>query len=178
MTGLMPEVSLRKPETVDLPFLVHLMKDPDVAAGIPGSAYLQNSGDFQEFIRAIRQKEESGSELHFSVCLPDGEPVGMCALHDLDVRAGRARIGYWIGKRWWGRGYGKSAVSALVEMAFQNLGIKELVAESSGSNVRSARLLASLGFREAEADGAAARGMRVFHLVANKGKGDNTVYKP
>ena len=98
-------------------------------------------------LAGLMEKAQRGEELHFSVCLNKGKPIGMCAIYDFE-QSRSARIGYWINKDYRGRGYGKEAVRLLVDLAFSDLGIKRIVAVSKNSNGASIRLLTSLGFKE------------------------------
>ncbi len=58
-------------------------------------------------------------------------------------------IGYVFNKKYWGQGYAKESCSALIQKAFSE-GIHSIFAECDPCNIRSWRLLESLGFiREA-----------------------------
>jgi ribosomal-protein-alanine N-acetyltransferase len=59
------------------------------------------------------------------------------------------RLGYWIGRRHWGQGYGTEAVGALVDLAFRTYPHDRVGAGVFQENVASQRLLQKLGFTAA-----------------------------
>ena len=71
--------------------------------------------------------------------------IGVAVMfHDEDKHKGE--LAYWIAQPFWHRGYGREAVSALMDHA-THLGIENLYAMVIAGNHASARLLKSLGFR-------------------------------
>jgi RimJ/RimL family protein N-acetyltransferase len=64
--------------------------------------------------------------------------------------AGNLAIGYWVGKRWWGRGIACDALRALTAHALATLRPRRLWANVMGANAPSARVLEKAGYvREA-----------------------------
>lgn len=60
-------------------------------------------------------------------------------------RHDRAELGYWIGRRHWGRGYAREAAAAAVAFAFDTLGAHRVYAQHLGGNDRSAAVLRAIG---------------------------------
>jgi 8-oxo-dGTP diphosphatase len=56
--------------------------------------------------------------------------------------------GFWLGKPYWGQGYGTEATGALVHFCFHVLKQKELKASALQTNMASRRILEKLGFCE------------------------------
>lgn len=56
--------------------------------------------------------------------------------------------GFWLGKSYWGQGYGTEATGALVHFCFHVLKQKVLKANAFKTNTASRRILEKLGFRE------------------------------
>lgn len=56
------------------------------------------------------------------------------------------RLGYWIGKRYWGSGYGTEAIGALVDYAFRTFSNELVGAGIFHDNPASRRVLEKLGF--------------------------------
>jgi len=64
--------------------------------------------------------------------------------------AGNVAIGYWIGKRYWGRGIASDALRALTAHVLATLRPRRLWANVMGANAASARVLENAGYvREA-----------------------------
>lgn len=59
-----------------------------------------------------------------------------------------AALGYWLGEGFVGRGYMTEALAAIVEFAFEDLGLSRLEAACLPENFRSRRLLERSGFIE------------------------------
>ena len=74
----------------------------------------------------------------------DGAPrlVGACGLGETD---GKAELGYWIGRPYWGLGYASEAAKAVVAVA-KAIGHERLVAGHFTDNPASGRVLRKLGF--------------------------------
>lgn len=71
-------------------------------------------------------------------------PVGTVAVH-VDGDAGE--VGYWLVRDAQGRGYARTAVAALVEAAFERLGLARIEIWHDEANRRSGAIPDALGFR-------------------------------
>jgi RimJ/RimL family protein N-acetyltransferase len=71
-------------------------------------------------------------------------PVGGIGIHP---QGGDAELGYWIGRRWWGRGIASEAGRAVVAAARGSLRLPRLVSGHFVDNPASGRVLEKLGFR-------------------------------
>ncbi len=86
----------------------------------------------------------------FLLTLPDepGNPViGSCGLHE-SIEAspcGDAEIGYWIARKWWGRGFATEAVRSVLRIA-ATLGYQQIAARHAVDNPASGRVLRKAGF--------------------------------
>ena len=66
----------------------------------------------------------------------------------LDMRDGPTpEIGYWLGARYWGKGYATEAVRALIDHAFTDLDHKALQSSVRVTNPGSRRVLEKCGFQ-------------------------------
>ena len=74
--------------------------------------------------------------------------LGHVMLHTLAWRHKRAEIGYWLVPSARGRGVGRTAVSLLVEWAFEELDLERLEITTTPDNGPARALAASLGFTE------------------------------
>jgi ribosomal-protein-alanine N-acetyltransferase len=59
--------------------------------------------------------------------------------------AGEVELGYTLGAAWWGRGYATEAASRWLAVAFDDLGINEVVALAEPANTASLHVLTKLG---------------------------------
>ena len=79
----------------------------------------------------------------------DGELIGQIFLHDIDHDAGESLVGYHLFlEQHRGKGYGTLALKLLCAYAFEQLGLRRLVAITELDNVASRRVAVKAGFRE------------------------------
>lgn len=87
--------------------------------------------------------------------LEDGEFVKVVELDGRLIGAvgyttnadGSLEIGYWIGRPWWGQGYGTEAAETLVNYCYTTVGAARLTCCHFVDNPASARIIKKLGFR-------------------------------
>jgi len=64
-----------------------------------------------------------------------------------DVHRLTAEVGYWLGSRHWGHGYGTEALAAFADYAFATFALERLQAWVFAPNLSSRRVLEKCGFR-------------------------------
>jgi len=76
----------------------------------------------------------------------DGNLVGHAGLFPSPQTAGATELGYILKPAFWKRGYATEIARALVDLAFGDLGLDELVANTMPENAASRRVLERVGF--------------------------------
>ena len=79
-----------------------------------------------------------------TVVVADGKIVGSVGLY-LDQDAKIASLGYWVDQDAEGRGLAFAAASCLVDLAFDDLGMRRLEIRTAAHNLRALRLAERLG---------------------------------
>jgi RimJ/RimL family protein N-acetyltransferase len=140
-------VTLRTLERDDLQFLQRVSTNPDLRYTV--GAPLRTLDDVESFY-------ERSDEDRFLVCLdaddagsghPDADAVrriGVLTVGDTDWR--RPELGYWLVPQFHGEGYGREAVSLLVDYTFRTYGHPAVGARTFAANDASRGLLDALGF--------------------------------
>lgn len=78
----------------------------------------------------------------------DGVLVGACNITHIDRgTAQSARLGYWIGEQFTGRGYARAAVKTASEFCFAGLGLHRVEASVQTGNAASIKVLKASGFQ-------------------------------
>ena len=82
----------------------------------------------------------------------EGKLVGTIELGDvtwqlLALRVDRAELGYWLAQPHWGKGLMTEAVTAVVQFAFQTLGLHKVTTKCFVENAGSRRVMEKAGFR-------------------------------
>jgi RimJ/RimL family protein N-acetyltransferase len=98
-----------------------------------------------EHIRELRHP--SPNRERFAIETLDGKHIGNCTYYGIDKVKGEAELGIMIGDRtYWGKGYGASAVNALVSHIFQHTKLNRLYLKTLVSNTRAQKCFEKCGF--------------------------------
>jgi [ribosomal protein S5]-alanine N-acetyltransferase len=139
-------LSLRPFETGDGPRVELLAGNPDVASMTGNIPHPYPKGGAAQWIEATRPAILRGMLAQFAVVeTRNGELIGCVSLKRSELQLAEAELAYWIGKPFWGRGYGTEAAMAAVEHVRASWGILSLWAGVLPHNQRSARVLGKLG---------------------------------
>jgi RimJ/RimL family protein N-acetyltransferase len=133
---------LRAPQLVDGKAVAALANDRRVAENTARIAYPYRLSDAEKWIGGANT--EPGT-LTYLITLADDTVIGSCSLHIDDGPV--PDIGYWLGNRYWGKGYATEAVRALIDHAFTDLGHKALQSSVRVTNPASRRVLEKCGFQ-------------------------------
>jgi RimJ/RimL family protein N-acetyltransferase len=138
-------LTLRALEPVDAPAIQRLAGASEVADGtlLP---HPYADGVAEAWIAASRGAHESGVETAFAIeRLLDRTFVGAIGLAFEPDRP-CAKLGYWVGMPYWGRGYATESAAAVVAFGFETLGLERIWAPRFRGNAASARVLEKVGF--------------------------------
>ncbi len=98
-----------------------------------------------EHAREFVMRKQVGRYPKFLITLPGesgSELVGCIGIDDTD---GACELGYWIARKYWGRGYATEAARGILDVA-RLLGHEEVIAGHFVDNPASGRVLRKLGF--------------------------------
>lgn len=73
---------------------------------------------------------------------------GIGIIKQTDVFRKNAEIGYWLGEKYWNKGFATKALNAMVQYTFENFDVNRLFAHVFESNISSIRVLTKCGFTE------------------------------
>jgi RimJ/RimL family protein N-acetyltransferase len=141
-------VTLRTVEQEDVPFVQRAGANPDVRypLGNPVMSrddYQGHAGDDADRFLICLDEDDAGPGS------PDEDEVrriGAAAVEDADWK--RPEVGYWLVPEEHGQGYGKEAVSLVVDYVFRSYDAPAIGAAAYAFNDASRGLLESLGFSE------------------------------
>jgi len=103
-------------------------------------------------IKHIRQQQRLwrlGKTYSFAIVSQDtGLPIGAVALNRVDTKHRCAEAGYWLGKKYWGKGIMTEALRLLLQFGFEELKLYRIFAMAMGPNIGSRRVLEKCRFTQ------------------------------
>jgi diamine N-acetyltransferase len=142
-------IYLRALEPEDLDFLYSIENDENIwevsNTQTPYSKFL-----IRQYLENAHQDIFEAKQLRLAICKTDSnETIGLIDLFEFDPKNNRAGIGIVIqddvNK---GKGFGKEALSLLIDFSFQQLQLHQLFANIGVNNVSSLNLFATFGFQK------------------------------
>jgi RimJ/RimL family protein N-acetyltransferase len=145
---LTPRLLLRDWSDADLAPFAALNADPEVARHLPGTLTREASDAMAARIRAHLGRHGYGL---FAV-ERRSEPgfLGFVGLSQVPFEAAftpAVEIGWRLAREHWGQGYATEAAAAVVELAFGELDLDDLVSFTVPGNLASRRVMEKLGMR-------------------------------
>ena len=133
-------LTLRAPRREDVKALAVLANDRRIAENTARIPHPYGTADAERFIASVNKRD---GEVCFAIS-HGGTLVGACGI---DPREGAAEIGYWLGTRYWDRGFATEAVRAVIDYAFGELQHDALYAGARVTNPASRRVLEKCAFQ-------------------------------
>ncbi len=133
----------------DATALHRLVNDWEVAKTLARVPFPYPRALADEWIASTWAQIAAGEAWHLAMAGEDDDALLGCVGVTPDRRKERAELGYWVGRRHWGRGLGSEAAGRLARWALDELGVGVVHASALRDNARSVAVLRRLGFREA-----------------------------
>jgi 8-oxo-dGTP diphosphatase len=138
---------LRSLREADLDALVALIGDWQVARWLAVVPHPYREADARMWIGLVRSDHAAGRPRRFAVALRESDRLIGGA--GLDGSSGdgsnEPALGYWLGRPFWGNGYGSEMVAALIDYGFRKLGLETIRAYTDPENAASQRVLLHCG---------------------------------
>ena len=108
----------------DLTELVALIGDWEVARWVSSVPYPYGEADARIWIETVRRDHATGRPRRFAIALKDVDRIigGVGLDGDSGDDSGEAALGYWLGQAYWGCGYAREAVAAVIDYGSAPLG--------------------------------------------------------
>lgn len=142
-------VTLRGMRRDDLLRLWEFNNDPEVEIAGGGDPPIPQSLERLE-AEFDENAKKGGRDGTFFIIEADGRVIGQCALFGFDDFRGvahRCELGITIGdKEYWGKGYGREAITLLVDYAFTHWNVQRVGLQVLATNERAIRAYQAVGF--------------------------------
>lgn len=140
-------IALRQLEKTDAQPIYEHAKDWKVSRYLSNLPHPYRLKHAEEFIKKAKlwDKKKTGYALGIEL-KQTGQIIGIIGLSEVDQKHKRAVIGYWLGRKHWGKGLAKEALRLMLKFGFRKLGLLRIHGQVMKPNSRSAKLLKKAGF--------------------------------
>jgi 8-oxo-dGTP diphosphatase len=148
-TPLTTERLLLRPLVLqDAEAMHRLVNDWEVARNLASVPFPYPRQLADEWILSTREALAAGRAYALAITGREGEQEILVGVVGLKVASRVGRLGYWVGRRFWGHGVATEAVGRLARWALANLDLDSLEAGVIADNPASAAVLRRIGFRQ------------------------------
>ena len=134
-------VVLREWTASDLPAMVGIFNDPEVAYRTPvASPFDPEAAD--GYLRRIQRTHAEGTRIHLAITVDGGTPCGEVLLNLV-----RGTIGYTVGAAFRGQGLARRAADLMTSYAHRVMGMAQVRAEIESDNHASIAVAEGIGYR-------------------------------
>ena len=132
---------LRAPRLGDVKAVAVLANDRRIAENTARIPHPYRVSDAEDFISTAN----FGNEIVFLIAKRNGPVMGACGFTQVDRHP--PEIGYWLGVKYWSKGYATEAVRAMIDHVFTDLDHEALQSSARVTNPASRRVLEKCGFQ-------------------------------
>lgn len=132
-----------------LPLLVELNSDPEVMTFILGRAATPEE-TYAEWRRRLDHQSDAARGLGYWAGLAEGTFVGWWSASAFAGRPELSGVGYRLRREAWGRGLATEGARRMVDQAFADPAVEQVVASTMAINHGSRRVLEKVGFRHTD----------------------------
>ena len=134
-------LQLRAPRLGDAKIVATLANDRRIAENTARIPHPYRASDAEDFI----SNANFGNETVFLITKRNGAVLGACGFTQVDRHP--PEIGYWLGVKYWSKGYATEAVRAMIDHVFTDLDHEALQSSARVTNPASRRVLEKCGFQ-------------------------------
>lgn len=138
-------MNLRRLKKKDAPQMLEWMHDQDIAKNFSINFPEKTLEDCRYF---IDKSEDSEDNLYLAIVSDRDEYMGTVSLKHIDRQNGNAELGIAVRKSAMGKGYSQYAMTEILQIAFEKLGLENVYWCVSKNNVRACRFYDKCAFHQ------------------------------
>jgi [ribosomal protein S5]-alanine N-acetyltransferase len=138
---------LRPVDMSDSNFIFRQFSDPLVCQYLVDEEPFTRIEESKQLIEFYTLPEPRRQYRWIIVRKSDGGSIGTCGYHQWAVRHNSCEMGYDLCPPYWGKGYMMEALTRLISMGFEAMGLNRIQAFVDMRNTRSVNLASRLGFK-------------------------------
>jgi len=141
-------VSIRPLKYSDAPEIYENVRDKEIVRWTVSIPHPYPKDGAVKFIRKARYNITKKKSYPFGLVLKEtGRVTGVIELMAIDWKNKNAELGYWLGRKYWGKGLMTEAARLILEFGFRGLKLHRIYATLFEENTGSARILEKSGFK-------------------------------
>ena len=141
-------IILRKLRLSDALDIYKNLQDKEIVKWTLNIPWPYKKQDAVKFIRKTHYKIRKKSGYAFGIVLKEtNKIIGVIDIFPIDWKNKNAEVGYWIGRKYWGKGCMTEAVKLMLKFAFEKLKLHRVYATTIEKNTASKRVLEKVGFK-------------------------------
>ena len=160
---------IKSPEIDDKVELTQLINDYKVVQWLSNMPFPYKLEDAVVFIEQSQEKILK-QEIKTYMIFHNKNMLGGIELRDFNENS--CELGYWLGKKYWGKGFATEAVGRLLELGFDELNLDEIYAAYKVGNEASKKVLEKSGFQfyreKEEFDSVLEKNQQLIEMVRKK----------
>jgi len=124
-----------------------LASDPEVARFVRFEAH-RTPAETHAFLKLAERHYRRGDPFALAIVRREDDLlIGSCGFVSQAPERRSAEIGYWLGKRYWGKCYAVEAAGALMRFGFEQMGLERVEAKCFVRNYAGQRVVEKLGMK-------------------------------
>lgn len=138
--------TLRPYRTRDAEAIARNINDKTIARNLLSAPYPYTIKDARSFLKRVMKfaRSKKSTSRVFAIEI-DSELAGAIGFHNIHVH--KAEIGYWLARKYWGKGIMTLVVKEIVKYGFGEMGLSRISAGTVPHNKASMRVLEKNGFK-------------------------------
>lgn len=130
----------------DLSDALELWGNPEVTKFIAANGQISKEQIYQRLKKEIETYNNTNVQYWPIYHIETNRNLGCCGLRPYDPKKDIFEMGIHLKEKYWGKGFAQEACSAVIEYAFNNLGVNAIFAGHNPRNTALEQLLKKLGF--------------------------------
>lgn len=138
-------LELKKIESTDSNYVYNILSDEDVIKYDTFDLY-KDINQAKSLIEFFHEQYDKNRAIFWGIFIKNTKVmIGFCKL-EIEVPKVRADIGYDLAKKYWNKGFMTEALKAIIDFAFENIGVNRIEASVDIKNEASIKVLKKNGF--------------------------------
>lgn len=130
----------------DIPVVYEYINDPEVKRFLmPGIPFPMR---IEEEYKWFDSQTAFGDTYNFAIeILKEGKYAGGCGINSIDWKNRYATVGIFLGRPYWGKGYGTDAMKVLLKFIFEEMNLNKIILITYSFNERAIACYQKVGFK-------------------------------